>query len=398
MKAVIKKKALSGTVTAPPSKSAAHRAIIASALADGKSVIGNVSLSEDIKATAQAVEKLCADVEYSDKSLTVYGKKNKEAEELFANESGSTLRFLIPLCLDKKERVIKGAKRLFDRPLGVYEDIFEKEGISYEKGEGFIRINGMLRGGEYKIPGDISSQFITGLLFALPLAENDSKIIVTGEFESKPYVMMTLDVLEKFGISIQSSGNEFFIKKGQCYKPTNMTVEGDWSNAAFFEALNYFGSDVTVTGLSNDSLQGDKACTELFDKIKSGGAKISLKDCPDLAPILFTVAAETGGAYFYDTKRLKLKESDRASAMAKELSKMGVKVKVDENSVTVEGKMKSPEEILSSHNDHRIAMALSAALTKYGGIIEGAEAVKKSMPDFYEKLLMLGAEAVFYDA
>lgn len=398
MKAVIKKKALSGTVTAPPSKSAAHRAIIASALADGKSVIGNVSLSEDIKATAQAVEKLCADVEYSDKSLTVYGKKNKEAEELFANESGSTLRFLIPLCLDKKERVIKGAKRLFDRPLGVYEDIFEKEGISYEKGEGFIRINGMLRGGEYKIPGDISSQFITGLLFALPLAENDSKITVTGEFESKPYVMMTLDVLKKFGISIQSSGNEFFIKKCQCYKPTNMTVEGDWSNAAFFEALNYFGSEVTVTGLSNDSLQGDKVCTELFDKIKAGGAEISIKDCPDLAPILFTVAAETGGAYFYDTKRLKLKESDRASAMAKELSKMGIKVKVDENSVTVEGKMKSPEEILSSHNDHRIAMALSAALTKYGGIIEGAEAVKKSMPDFYEKLLMLGAEAVFYDA
>lgn len=397
MKAIIKRKPINGKINAPPSKSAAHRAIIAAALSCGSSRIENIALSEDIKATAAAVSRLCADVEFSDNGLLITGGKSKAPSDIFANESGSTLRFLIPLCLDGQERLITGAKRLFARPLNVYEEIFKKDGIEYLKGEDFIKLKGWLKGGEYKVPGDVSSQFITGLLFALPKASCDSKITVTGEFESKSYVIMTLDTLKRFGIEIDFSENEFFIRGNQTYKPTDLTVEGDWSNAAFFEAFNLFGSRVELTGLLADSLQGDRVCVDYFEKIIKGDAKLSLKNCPDLAPILFVVAAEYGGAYFSDTKRLRLKESDRALAMAEELGKMGVSVKVEENSVTVGGGLSAPEKMLSSHNDHRIAMALSVALTKYGGEIEGAEACKKSMPSFYGEIERLGAE-VYYEA
>lgn len=397
MKVIIKNKPLAGKINAPPSKSAAHRAIIAAALSCGSSRIENIALSEDIKATAAAVNKLCADVEFSDDGLLITGGKSKAPSDIFANESGSTLRFLIPLCLDGRERVITGAKRLFARPLNVYEEIFKTDNVEYFKGEDFIKLKGRLKGGEYKVPGDISSQFVTGLLFALPTAECDSRITVTGEFESKSYVLMTLDTLKRFGIEVDFSENEFFIRGNQTYKPTDLTVEGDWSNAAFFEALKLFGSRVEVLGLDVTSIQGDRVCADYFEKIKKGDAELSLKNCPDLAPILFVAAAEYGGAYFTDTKRLRLKESDRALAMAKELGKMGVSVQVNENSVTVGGGLTAPNAVLCSHNDHRIAMALSVALTKYGGEIEGAEACKKSMPDFYEEFEKLGAE-VYYEA
>ncbi len=397
MKVILKSKPLAGKINAPPSKSAAHRAIIAAALSCGSSHIENIALSEDIKATAEAVNRLCADVEFLDNGLLITGGKSKASSDIFANESGSTLRFLIPLCLDGQEHLITGAERLFARPLDVYEDIFKKDGVEYLKGENFIKLRGRLKGGEYEVPGDISSQFITGLLFALPKAKCDSKITVTGEFESKSYVLMTLDTLKRFGIEIDFSENEFFICGNQTYKPADLTVEGDWSNAAFFEALPLFDSKVELTGLLSDSLQGDRVCVDYFEKIIAGNAKLSLKNCPDLAPILFVVAAEYGGAYFSDTKRLRLKESDRALAMAEELGKMGVSVKVEENSVTVGGGLTAPEKVLCSHNDHRIAMALSVALTKYGGEIEGAEACKKSMPNFYGELEKLGAE-VYYEA
>ena len=394
MNVTIKKHALSGTVTAPPSKSAAHRMIIAASRADGESVINNVAMSEDIKATAESVKRLSADVEFSGSSVKITGNRKKRGEELFANESGSTLRFLLPLCLDGEEHTLTGAKRLFERPLTVYKDIFKSSGIYYKKTENSITVKGRLTPGEYKIPGDISSQFITGLLFALPECPGESRIKVTGKFESRSYVLMTLAALKTFGVDIEFSGNEFIIPGSMCYRKNNVTVEGDWSNAAFFKALGLFGSSVTVTGLLKDSFQGDRVCDELFEKIKSGRAEISLADCPDLAPILFVAAARCSGAEFYDTRRLKIKESDRAAAMAAELSKMGVDVTVGENTVTVGNGLRAPSEPLDSHNDHRIAMALSVALTQTGGTIKGAEAVKKSMPDFYGEMIKLGAEVV----
>lgn len=395
MNVTIKKHSLSGTIQAPPSKSAAHRMIIAASRAPGESVIENISRSDDILATADSVGRLSADVRFLGRSATVTGGIKKHAPLLYANESGSTLRFMLPLCLDGEEHKITGAKRLFERPLTVYEDIFKRLGIYYKKTEDSVTVKGRLTAGEYEIPGGISSQFITGLLFALPECEGGSKIKVTGKFESRPYVNMTLRALSAFGIDIKCSENEFIIPGSMHYKKNNVTVEGDWSNAAFFKALNLFGSRVTVTGLSDDSDQGDKVCDELFERIKNGRPEISLADCPDLAPILFVAAARCSGAEFYDTRRLKIKESDRAGAMAKELSKMGVSVRVNENSVTVGEGLKAPLEPLNSHNDHRIAMALSVALTETGGVITGAEAVKKSMPDFYERIIKLGAEVIF---
>lgn len=392
MKAIIKKHKLSGTIKAPPSKSAAHRIIISAALSNGCSVIENVALSEDIKATVNSVNALLADTYFSEGTLKICGGKIKEGASLYANESGSTLRFLIPLCLDGRRHEISGAERLFERPLTVYEDVFRRDGIEFEKTKSSIALKGRLSGGEYFVPGNISSQFITGLLFALPLCEGESKITVTGSFESKPYVMMTTEILKAFGINVIKEGASFFVPGGQHYHPCNTAVEGDWSNAAFFKALSLFGSDVSVTGLDCMSNQGDKVCDKFFEEIEKGHAQLSIADCPDLAPVLFVAAARCGGAVFHGTRRLKIKESDRAAAMAEELSKMGVSVSVGENTVIVGNGLKAPTEPLYSHNDHRIAMALSVALTELGGSIEGAEAVGKSMPDFYERLVYLGAE------
>lgn len=391
---------LHGEVYAPPSKSMAHRMIIAASLAKGKSVIRNVAMSEDIKATLECVSKLCADVDISGDTVTIIGSEYKAGEkELFANESGSTLRFFIPLCLNGDKITISGAERLFERPLDIYEEICKKENIYFSKDKASVTIKGKLKGTEFSIPGNISSQFITGMLFKLPTMQKGGGINVTGSFESRPYVMMTLKAMELFGVNVKADVNSFIVPEGEAYRANNVTVEGDWSNAAFFEALNLFGSDVYVKGLDENSYQGDKVYRELFKKIPDGNAEISLKDCPDLAPILFTVAAECKGAYFYDTRRLKIKESDRAEAMKEELSKMGAEISIGENSVTVKGgSLHAPDKPLSSHNDHRIAMALSVALTKYGGYITDAGAVKKSMPDFYDKISQLGAEVNFDEA
>lgn len=400
MNVEIKKRALKGTVTAPPSKSMAHRMIIAAALSKGTSVIKNVAMSEDIKATLGCVNNLCADVDISKDFITINGGIYKIGDkELYANESGSTLRFLIPLCLNGDKITIRGAGRLFERPLDIYEEICKKENIYFSKDKASLTLQGRLKRTEFNIPGNISSQFITGILFTLPTLKKEGKINVTGSFESRPYVMMTLQAMKLFGVNVRTDLNSFIVPKGEAYKPNNVTVEGDWSNAAFFEALNLFGSDVVTKGLDENSYQGDKVYRELYAKILNGNAEISLKDCPDLAPILFTVAAECGGAYFYDTRRLKIKESDRAAAMKEELSKMGAHINIGENSVTVEkGRLHAPTEPLLSHNDHRIAMALSVALTKYGGYITDAGAVRKSMPDFYDKLTQLGAEVIFDEA
>ncbi|MDO5479524.1 MAG: 3-phosphoshikimate 1-carboxyvinyltransferase [Clostridia bacterium] len=395
MIAVIEKGALSGTVKAPPSKSMAHRLIISAALSEGESRISNVALSEDIKATIGCMEVLGKTAIYDDGVLTVKDAEIPSGDKkLFVNESGSTLRFFIPLCLTGDEVTLYGSERLFERPLAVYEEIFERQGIFFEKGKNYLKLKGKLEGGSYEIRGDISSQFITGLLFALPKLSGDSEIKITGKFESKSYILMTLSALKAFGIDIYFDGDRVFrIKGGQCYKRCNAEVEGDWSNAAFFEALNYLESNVFVTGVDENSLQGDKICKKYFEDIKNGKKELSLADCPDLAPILFTVAAYLGGAEFKDTARLKIKESDRAEVMKEELSKFGAEILVFENSVTVKkSDLHSPTVTLSSHNDHRIAMSLAVLSTVYGGIIEDAGAVKKSMPDFYEKLAALGAK------
>lgn len=392
----INKSRPSGRVTAPPSKSMAHRALICGALSGG-STITNLAWSKDIAATLNCLEDLGARIEKSGSSVSI-GLFNPfqppKKNEIFCDESGSTLRFLIPISLLSGSAItLSGSERLFARPLSVYEDIFNEQGISFKRTKKSITLSGTLKSGTFKVPGNISSQFISGLLFALPLLEGDSKVEVIGTFESASYVNLTLSALRSFGIQIHRDGNCFNIKGGQLFKGTDYVVEGDCSNAAFLEAFNLLGGDVKVEGIDENTLQGDKAYRSYFMALESGEKTFDLSDCPDLAPIMFALAAAKGGAKFTGTRRLRMKESDRGAAMASELAKFGIEVIVGENECTVKaGKLTAPTETLFGHNDHRIVMALSVLCSAVGGYIDGAEAVSKSFPDFFETISELKAD------
>lgn len=387
-----------GSISAPPSKSMAHRALICGALTSG-SRISNIAFSDDISATLDCLKSLGAKVEIHGNDVTVGGLKHEavpENAELFCNESGSTLRFLIPLCLlSGKKITLKGKTRLFERPLSVYESICNEQGILFEKTENSITLCGKLKSGNYRVRGDVSSQFITGLLYALPQLDGVSIIEVVGKFESASYIDLTLSALSDFGIKITRVGSRFIIMGNQSFKERDYTVEGDCSNAAFLDAFNYMGGNVTVNGISENTLQGDRVYKSLLNGLERGIKQFDLSDCPDLAPIMFAMSAVKGGARFDGTKRLRIKESDRAGAMAQELAKFGIPVTVGEDFVTVgNAVLGKPSEILCGHNDHRIVMSLSVLSTLVGGEIEGAEAVSKSFPGFFEALesLNIGLE------
>ena len=319
---------------------------------------------------------------------------------LNCRESGSTLRFFIPLALLTRRQVeFTGTPKLLSRPLGIYEELCARQGDAFLRGEDALRVRGSLTGGTYEVPGNISSQFITGLLFALPLAERDSRIVITTGLESRSYIDLTLQALRAFGIRAGwQDGTTIFVPGRQRYIPRDMAVEGDYSGAAFFAALNALGSDIGITGLSPDSLQGDKAYEAYFPSLCADRPLIDISDQPDLGPILFAVAAAKNGARFTGTRRLRIKESDRAAAMARELAAFGTEVLVEENAVTVTPRnFHRPERVLSGHNDHRIVMALAVLLTLTGGEIEGAQAVRKSFPAFFDKLRSLGVEVEHYE-
>ena len=393
MVVTIKKSKACGTASAPPSKSMAHRALICAALTGG-SIVRNVEYSNDISATLDCLKLLGASVTQIENSIKIGGLNPFESKEtvVACGESGSTLRFLIPLAfLSGKRITFTGSSRLFERNLSIYEEIALKNGIVFEKGESSLTVCGTIKSGNYKIAGNISSQFVSGLLFALPLLEGDTTLEITGEYESKPYVDLTIKALNDFGVKIQSNGRTYKIKGGQKYLPKDITVEGDYSNAAFLDAFNLLGGNVAVTGLDDTSLQGDKVYKTMFSELKMGKKEFDLSNCPDLAPVMFALAAVFGGARFIGTKRLKIKESDRATAMQTELSKFGIKVDVGDNDVTVyDGELKAPCETLCGHNDHRIVMALSLLCSVTGGSINDAESVAKSYPDFFEKIQSLG--------
>ena len=394
----------SGIMKAPPSKSMAHRLLIGGALSKGESIIDGISHSQDMLATLDCLTALGADVVRNGEKITV-GSFDPfclpEGAVLPCRESGSTLRFFIPLCLLSGTRVtLTGTPKLLSRPLGIYEDICKKQNIFFEQQEDRLTLCGRLQSGTYKLKGNISSQFITGLLFALPLLTGDSVISLIPPIESCSYINLTISALSSCGITVTwQDERTLFIKGGQTYRPINKTVEGDYSGAAFFAALNRLGSSITLTGLDPDSLQGDKIYEKYFALLGRGTPTVNLSDCPDLGPILFALSAVFGGGVFTGTKRLKLKESDRAAAMAQELSKFGVAVTVHEDSVVVyPHDLHAPTDILCGHNDHRIVMALAVLATRTGGIIDGAQAAAKSMPDFFERLQNLGFEVTTYDA
>jgi len=403
MKVKIEKSVARGRICAPPSKSMAHRLLIAAALCEGVSHISGISSCEDVLATIDCLTTLGAKITYNGSSATVYGadfKKASAATALYCRESGSTLRFLIPTALiSGNEAIFTGAPRLIERPHEVYEELCRERGLIFEKSDGKIAVRGPLTSGEYRLRGDVSSQFITGLLFALPTLPGDSKIVLTTKVESRSYIALTLSAMESFGVYAEwTDGQTIFVRGSQKYRACDIAVEGDYSGTAFIDALALFGGDVKIDGLSEKSLQGDRVYREHFSVLREGTPTINIEDCPDLGPILFTVAAAKNGAVFTGTKRLKIKESDRASAMADELAKFGAQLTVEENSVTVKkAALHEPTEMLSGHNDHRIVMSLAVLSTLYGGEIDGIEAVKKSYPDFFEDIKKLGIKFLRYE-
>lgn len=388
-----------GAATAPPSKSMAHRALIAAAMAGGTSTIENVSPSEDLLATIDCLRAFGAQINYGSNTAVVTGMCLADTPDgaiLRCRESGTTLRLLIPLALTSgKVLYFTGSERLLSRPLSVYEDICRSQNHRFDRGEEHLTVQGVLSSGVYSIPGDVSSQFISGLCFALPLLDGDSRLEILPPVESRPYIEMTARVLEYFGISITFRGNHILIPGRQHYTPANQRVEGDWSNAAFLDALNMLGGNVTISGLSHDCSQGDQIYPRLFAALSSGTPELDLSDCPDLAPICFAMAAAINGATFTGVRRLRLKESDRISAMAEELSKFGVKPLISDNAVMIPGgHLHKPNAPLFGHNDHRVVMALAVLLTQTGGAIAGVEAVSKSFPGFFEILHQLGIEQI----
>ena len=389
----------------------AHRLLICAGLAQGESIVRSLAYSEDVKATIACLRSLGAQITLDGDTAYVKGvdvmKPLGMTAVLPCNECGSTLRFFIPICLlSQEERVLTGSARLMMRPLDFYEALARLQKLRFEKFSNHVTVQGPMYSADFVCPGDISSQFFSGMMFALPLLNKKSYLRIREPVESRPYIDMTIAALKTFGVFIRtlndSEENRLVIDiSGGQYTPADVTVEGDYSNAAFFEALNYAGSNVMVKGLNEDSAQGDKVYKILFKKINEAlnivnFDAIDISDCPDLGPILFAVAALTGGGRFTGTHRLKIKESDRANAMKSELKKFGITVDVEENDVIVHpGELCAPTEPLSGHNDHRIVMALSVLLTATGGVIEGAEAVNKSFPDFFERLQDLGVDLTY---
>ncbi len=394
MKVTVQKSAARGCVKAPPSKSMAHRLLIAAAFCRGQSVVHNISLSEDIKATISCLESLGIECHYEDGSVYVNGGKLTKAKDtLFCNESGSTLRFFVPVALLLGEPVkFVGSEKLFSRPLDEYEKICRENGFEFTKCKDSLTVCGRLSAGRYSVMGNISSQYITGLVFALSLLDEDSVIDITPPVSSRSYIDLTIGALAQFGVQVYwQDDHTLYISAKDKYTPREVTVEGDCSNAAFLEAFNLIGGDVRVTGLLKETIQGDRVYREMFPQLAQGAPTLHIDDCPDLAPVLFTMASMLGGATFYGTQRLKIKESDRAAVMASELSKFGADIEVHDDYVVVKkAQLHTPVQELYGHNDHRIVMSLALISSVYGGSIDGAEAVKKSFPDFFEVIETLG--------
>lgn len=411
---------LKGEVKIPPSKSMAHRAIICAALSDGLCIIENIDYSDDIIATIDAMNSLGAKIVKHKDYLEVIGaygsdEKPQETRVIDCNESGSTLRFLVPISLlFKGSSKFIGRGNLGKRPLTTYYNIFERQGIeySYEEGNLNLVINGELKAGTFEVEGNVSSQFITGLLFTLPLLKEDSKIIITTEMESKGYIDLTLRAMNDFGVEIINNNyREFIIKGNQKYNSRNYRVEGDYSQAAFFLCADSLGNDVLCKDLDLNSLQGDKEVIDILERMnvvfnandigvkgttngKLSSTVIDGSQCPDIIPVLTSVAALTKGTTeIINAGRLRIKECDRLTAVTSELNKLGAKIIEKEDGLVVTGveKLQGGVEVWS-HKDHRIAMTLAIASTRCEEpiVIKDYECIAKSYPNFFEDFKALG--------
>lgn len=391
----IRKGSAQGKISAPPSKSFAHRALICAALAGGTSTVRGIGNSEDILATLDCVRALGAEVRQDGDTVTINGNAGTVSDRFPCRESGSTLRFFLPLCLLRNTPcILSGSPRLLERPQGVYETICREQGLKFAHRMREIEVCGPLRAGKFQVRGDLSSQFLSGLLFALPLLGGDSLVEIQPPFVSRPYLDITIDVLARFGVRI---GNPdpltLTVPGGQTYHPADLAVEGDWSSAAFLEAFNLLGGNVTVENLNPQAKQGDRVYRQFYRQLSAGHPTLDLSDCPDLAPVLMALGAALHGVTLTGIARLRIKESDRGAAMAEELAKCGIRTDLADNVLTVHpGTLRKPTVPLNGHNDHRVVMACATLLTLTGGDLAGAEAVRKSYPQYFETLRKLGIE------
>ena len=409
---------IGGTVSAPPSKSMAHRAVLCSALAKGTSHIENLEFSKDISATLAAAGQLCARVESGPADALVEGLGHFRPVfgPVDCCESGSTLRFLIPLAsLTGQSITFVGRGRLMERPQSVYETLYREQNLHFEQANGQLTVAGSLRSGEYTLTGNVSSQFISGLLFALPLLAGDSTLHLIPPVESRSYIEMTRAAQAAFGVTSHwLDDTTLCIPGGQQYHPRDYIVEGDYSQAAFLAVLGAVKGGITLTGLAAETLQGDAAildilrrCGAKFTQTEAGlvfeqaplhGVDIDLADCPDLGPVLMVLGLLCEGTtVIRNAERLRIKESDRIAAMEAELRACGGVLSSEGGTITVQGckpRLHAPEAPLSGHNDHRVVMSLTvlALAADIPLAINEAEAVQKSWPHFFDALKPLGVE------
>lgn len=413
---------LDGHISIPPSKSMSHRAIICAGLSNGKSNIQNIIFSEDISATLEGMSSFGIKYEKFKQddgkySLVIEGRNPLEAlgRTIDCRESGSTLRFLIPIaCVLGEEVTFIGKGKLVERPLNEYYKIFEKQNISYKniKDKLPLTICGKLKGDTFSLRGDISSQFISGLMFALPLLKEDSKIVISTDLESKGYVDLTIDVLNRFGIKVENKDyREFYIAGNQKYIPQTYQVEGDFSQASFWLVAGLLGNKIKCTDINVASLQGDKVILDIIKnmggnieinessiitkKSKTKGIVIDVSQCPDLVPILATLASlSQGTTRIINAARVRIKESDRLKAISTELNKLGAEITELEDGLIIKGKEFLNGGEVDSWNDHRIAMALAVSSIKCLNpvIIKNSDCVSKSYPAFWEDFEALGGK------
>lgn len=409
-----------GTVNVPPSKSDVHRAIICAAMANGVSRISPVALSNDIKATIGCIKALGADAVLENNVLTVDGTnmyKNKTAL-LNCGESGSTLRFFIPIAaVGNVNATFVGKGKLPQRPIGIFTEALPKAGTVCKTEGGLpLEIKGQLKSGIFEIPGNVSSQFITGLLLALPILEGDSEIVLTSPLESVGYIAMTIRTMKQFGVNIQATEKGWHIKGSQSYKTCDYTTDGDWSQAAFFMVLGAVSGKVTVKGVAKDSTQGDKKCAEILARF---GAKVTQLDnevtvekrelksitidasqIPDLVPVLSVCAAfAEGTTKIINAERLRIKECDRLKATAELLNNLGGKVKELSDGLEITGVSSLKGGNVNGYNDHRIVMSAAVCAARSDEDITAtfAMSINKSYPDFYIDYNSIGGKANVLD-
>lgn len=413
---IINPSVLCGEVCVPPSKSDVHRAIICAALAKGVSKIAPVAFSEDISATIDCIKALGAKVNTDGDSVTVDSTNIFRADnaQLDCRESGSTVRFFIPLAAaGGVSAVFTGKGRLPQRPLNVYEQLLPQHGVECKTSGGLpFEINGKLTAGRFELTGDISSQFITGLMFALPLLDGDSVIHLTSPLQSKGYIDMTIAVMKQFGVEIECVGDDYMIKGGQCYKPCDYTTEGDWSQAAFFLVGGALSGNVRVNGVKANSYQGDKEIVQILRRFgaeieqgndyvvcKGGslcGIDIDASQIPDLVPVLAVCGAfAKGTTRIYNAERVRLKESDRLLAISEGLSRCGAKISQTPDGLIIEGTEFIDGGNADGFNDHRIVMSMAiAALKSRSSItVSDRESITKSYPDFFEDYNSVGGQS-----